>query len=108
MGKIQIEGIELVFSEKQRQSIAEIEKTIRNNYELILIYLEKNKTIDISQDESNFNNTFNYIVNKIFNNDNMKQYLGKKEFLSALYIEALIREIKEIKKRFFSYYCKSK
>lgn len=92
--KIQIKDIELVFSENQQQFIDKIKIIIQNNYELILSCLGENKTIDISQDESNFNDTFYYIVNEVYNNDNNKQAFSDKDFLSALYVEALIRRKK--------------
>ena len=89
--KIQIKDIELVFSENQQQFIDKIKMTIQNNYELILSCLGENKTFDISQDESNFNDTFYYIVKEVFNNDSNKQAFSDKDFLSAMYIEAMIR-----------------
>ena len=92
--KIQIKDIELVFSENQQQFIDKIKMIIQNNYELILSCLGENKTIDISQDESNFNDTFYYIVNEVYNNDNNKQAFSDKNFLSELYVEALIRRKK--------------
>ncbi|MBR4230604.1 MAG: hypothetical protein IKR74_00375 [Bacilli bacterium] len=95
--KIQIKDIELVFSENQQQFLDKIKMTIQNNYELILSCLGENKTIDISKDESNFNDTFYYIVKEVFNNDNNKQAFSDKDFLSALHVEALIR-----RKKFFN------
>ena len=95
--KIQIKDIELVFSENQQQFLDKIKMTIQNNYELILSCLGENKTIDISKDESNFNDTFYYIVKEVFNNDNNKQAFNDKDFLSALHVEALIR-----RKKFFN------
>ena len=92
--KIQIKDIELVFSENQQQFLDKIKMTIQNNYELILSCLGENKTIDISKDESNFNDTFYYIVKEVFNNDNNKQAFSHKDFLSALHVEALIRRKK--------------
>ena len=92
--KIQIKDIELVFSENQQQFLDKIKMTIQNNYELILSCLGENKTIDISKDESNFNDTFYYIVKEVFNNDNNKQAFSDKDFLSALHVEALIRRKK--------------
>ena len=58
--KIQIKDIELIFFKNQQQFIDEIKTIILNNYALILSCLGENKTIDISQDESNFNDTFYY------------------------------------------------
>ena len=95
--KIQIKDMELVFSENQQQFLDKIKMTIQNNYELILSCLGENKTIDISKDESNFNDTFYYIVKEVFNNDNNKQAFSDKDFLSALHVEALIR-----RKKFFN------
>ena len=95
--KIQIKDIELVFSENQQQFIDKIKMIIQNNYGLILSCLGENKTIDISQDESNFNDTFHYIVKEVFNNDSNKQAFSDKDFLSALHVEALIR-----RKKFFN------
>lgn len=92
--KIQINDIELVFSENLQQFIDKIKMIIQNNYELILSCLGENKTIDISQDESNFNDTFYYIVNEVYNNDNSKRAFSDKDFLSALHVEALIRRKK--------------
>lgn len=92
--KIQIKDIELVFSENQQQFIDKIKMIIQNNYGLILSCLGENKTIDISQDESNFNDTFHYIVKEVFNNDSNKQAFSDKDFLSALHVEALIRRKK--------------
>lgn len=92
--KIQINDIELVFAENQQQFIDKIKMTIQNNYELILSCLGENRTIDISQDESNFNDTFHYIVKEVFNNDSNKQAFSDKDFLSALHVEALIRRKK--------------
>lgn len=92
--KIQIKEIELVFSEDKQQIIDKTKLMIQNNYELILSTLGNNKTIDISQDDSNFNNTFYHIVNSVYNNDNNKQALNAKELLSALHTGALIRRKK--------------
>ena len=92
--KIQIKDIELVFSENQLQFLDKIKMTIQNNYELIVSCLGENKTIDISKDKSNFNDTFYYIVKEVFNNDNNKQAFSDKDFLSALHVEALIRRKK--------------
>ena len=92
--KIQIKDIELVFSENQQQFIDKIKMIIQNNYGLILSCLGENKTIDISQDESNFNDTFHYIVKEVFNNDSIKQAFSDKDFLLALHVEALIRRKK--------------
>lgn len=95
--KVQIKDIELVFSENQQQFIDKIKMTIQNNYELILSCLGENKTIDISQDESNFNDTFHYIVKEVFDNDSNKQAFSDEDFLSALHVESLIR-----RKKFFN------
>lgn len=95
--KVQIKDIELVFSENQQQFIDKIKMTIQNNYELILSCLGENKTIDISQDESNFSDTFHYIVKEVFDNDSNKQAFSDKDFLSALHVESLIR-----RKKFFN------
>ena len=92
--RIQIKDIEFVFSENQQQFIDDIKMLILNNYELILMYLGENKTIDISQDKSNFNDTFHFIVNEAYNNDKNQQAFNDKEFLSALHVEALIRRKK--------------
>lgn len=89
--KVQIKDIELVFSENQQQFIDKIKMTIQNNYELILSCLGENKTIDISQDESNFNDTFYYIVKGTYNDASIRRLLYDKFFLLKLYIEVLIR-----------------
>ena len=91
--KIQIKDIELVFSENQQQFLDKIIMIIQNNYELIHSCLGESKTIDISQDVSNFNDTFYYIVKEVFTNDNNKQAFSDKDFLSALHVEALIRSM---------------
>ena len=91
---IKVGDIKIIFSDNQKSDINRIEKIIQNNYELILSCLGENKTIDISQDESNFNDTFYYIVNEVYNNDNTKQALSDKDFLSVLHVEAIIRRKK--------------
>ena len=92
--KIQIKEIELVFSEDKQQIIDKTKLMIQNNYELILSTLGNNKTIDISQDDSNFNNTFYHIVNSVYNNEINKQALNAKELLSALHTGALKKKKK--------------
>ena len=92
--KIRIGDIELIFCERQQLFIDKIKMTIQNNYELILGCLGENRIIDISQDESNFNDIFYYIVNEVFNNDNNKNAFSNKDFLSTLHVEALIRRKK--------------
>ena len=92
--KIQIKDIELVFSENQQQILDKIKMIIQNNYELIHSCLGESKTIDISQDKSNFNSTFYYMVNEVFNNDDNKKVFSDKDFLSVLHVESLIRREK--------------
>ena len=89
-----IRDIEIVFSDSQKLHIDRVKKIIQSNYDLILSCLGEDKSIDISQDESNFNNTFYYIVNAVYNNDSNKQALSDKDFLSSLHTEALIRRKK--------------
>ena len=92
--RIQIKKITLIFSENQQNFIDKIKMTIQNNYELIFSYLNQNKTIDISQDKSNFNNMFYNIINEEYNNDDSKEFFSDKDNLSLLYIEALFRKKK--------------
>lgn len=92
--KTQIKDIELVFSENQQQLIGEIILTIQKNYELILSYLGDNKTIDVSQDVSVFNQTFHDLVTCSFASDSAKQMFHTKNILSTLFIESLIRRKK--------------
>ena len=86
-----IKDIRIVFSENQQDSITKIEDIIQKNYELILSFFIGDKTIDISRNQSNFDTTFYYIVNSMFNNADIKELLDDEDFLSILHVESLIR-----------------
>ncbi len=90
--QIKIGDIEIIYSNSQKQYIDDIKRTIENNYQLLLSCLDESKTLDISDDESNFNDMFYIIINGIYNNDSIKETFNNKDYIPAIHIQALIRK----------------
>ena len=87
-----IGDIKIYFSEDQRVVLDELKDIIQNNYELIHKFLGSKKKINLLDDESNFNDTFYYIVSSIYNNKRATRLLNDNDFLSEVYVGSLIRK----------------
>ena len=99
MKKKTIKNIEIRYDENHDDEIDYITNVIINNYDLILPILSEKKVISLvpTNEEdviyiSNFDETFYVIANNIFNNESNKALIENSDFLSASYIEILIRK----------------
>ena len=85
-----IGDIYIIYSKKDKRNINEIKKIITNNYDLILDFLDNKRVIDLTKID--FNTFFNEAVDTTFKNKELVEIYTKKEFISFLNVEYIIRK----------------
>ena len=87
---IHIGDIYIIYSKNDKNNINEIKETIKNNYDLILDYLDNKRVIDLNKID--FNTIFNKAVDSVFKNKELMNIYSKKEIIPFLNIEYVIRK----------------
>ncbi len=87
---INIGVIYIIYSKNDTKNINEIKETIKNNYDLILDYLDNKRVIDLTKID--FNNFFNEVIDSTFKNKGLVEIYTKKEFIPYLNVEYIIRK----------------